>query len=280
MRLISSFRDFYDGAQGADREREPVFTRKTVEENISWGDKRRQAELEPFWSLGNTDNLPWCDGFSRAEVHSVRVAFCGKGYVFYKWDERLFTTPMELEEYVRALPPRKDDPYGGNPQKALLKTFGELSDDRGIRVYGAPLPTRKNWERLNFQSVVDMPTELFRREGTPILSWGSQMDMYERYRVHGTDGGPILVKNPNLQKMQLHRVWPVAWVWQELDMFLGNQMATQFDPSSARTDELARDYHGFDDMSFKNVAPGERKLRRKQNKERKRGSAAAQEGTQ
>lgn len=94
MRLISNFRDFYDGAQGTDREPEPVFVRNTEETLIPWEDKKRLAELEPFTGFADRKHMPWSHEFDNAGVDRVRIAFCGKGYAFYRWQERLFATPM------------------------------------------------------------------------------------------------------------------------------------------------------------------------------------------
>jgi hypothetical protein len=269
MRLISNFRDFYDGAQGTDREPAPVFVRNTEETLIPWEDKKRLAELEPFTSFADREHMPWIHEFDNVGVDRVRVAFCGKGYAFYRWQERLFVTPMDLEAYARGLPEQESHPALPSNRKLLVRAFDRLEAGQAWDAHSAPLPTKKGWERSDFKNVVDLPSDLFRQEGTPMLSWGSQMDSYHAYHAHGRRPGTVLVKNPNLQLLGLHRWWTVGWVWQELDMYLGNQMASQFDPASARTDELARDYHGFDAYSFKNTAPGQKKARRQANKQHK-----------
>lgn len=277
MRLISNFRDFYDGAQGADRERTPIFNRMTVEEHVPWSNLRRLKELEPFVDRIYGHKMPWAAALSEEGVRTLHIAFCGKAYAFYSLADRLFTTPMELEAWVRAsletgdAKMAYDDPLGKS-RKRLLHAFDGYAAGRGLSYTSAPLPSKKGWEQSGFESVADLPVELFRREGVPMLSLGSQIESsYEWHERYGqAPPGFVLVKNPRLEKLRMRRVWSVPWVWQEIDMFLSNQMATQFDPASARTDKLALHYHGFDEHSFKNVAPGSRKAKRRENRERKK----------
>lgn len=285
MRIISKYRDFYDGLGGSDRENLPLYTRQTSEEHVSYDNLKRVASLQPFWDFAS--RVPWCDAFdgtkqdshyNRTCVETLRIAFCGKAYFFYIWDNRPFATVMDLEAYVRGLPEDKtkyptsysDGAVRESGRQALVKAFDEAQNKRvkpSFIHWNKPRVNAEGWAQSGI-AVTDMPAELFRQEGSPILYWGTADD--QAYRRPEPKSGRYLTKNPCLQSLRLERVWDPTWVWQELDMYLGNQMATQFDPASARTDELARDYHGFDEYSFKNTAPGQKKVRRRENKQRKR----------
>jgi len=281
MKLITDFKDFYDVGRASDFEPTPVFERKQVEEIINTGDKRRWASLGAFAEprLGNAnrvDRVPWHQNFdhnSYSKVTRVWLAFCGHLYFWYKWDGILFSSIAELRTYVRAKPPKhKHDPdYDRVDWRriCLLEIFDEFDGRNPRSPWSSPPPTDKAWEASGLGRE-PLPAELFRQEGAPYFRWGSDLRDYATSHVPDADGY-VLTKNPSLAKLGLTRKWDALETWQQIDQYLGNEMVTQFDPNSARTDELARDYHGFDDKSFKNTAPGARKENRRRNKAEKRG---------
>jgi hypothetical protein len=58
--------------------------------------------------------------------------------------------------------------------------------------------------------------------------------------------------------------------FQEISMFLGNQLAETDDAQRTTGDDrIIAQSKGFDDQSFRTASPGERKVRRKQNRIRK-----------
>lgn len=79
----------------------------------------------------------------------------------------------------------------------------------------------------------------------------------------------ILVKDPVLQDIGFPSVMDPFTAFQELTMWLGAQARPEKDLVEI-SDEIMRDEKGFDEWSFKNKAPGAKKLRRKENKRRKR----------
>ena len=57
---------------------------------------------------------------------------------------------------------------------------------------------------------------------------------------------------------------------QEIDMFLGNNMATQMDPTTTRDDTDIAESKGFNNKSFRNRAPSAKKARRREKKKRRK----------
>lgn len=272
MKLISNFKDFYDVGRAADFEPKPVFLRERTEEIIPYKDLKRWASLGEFAKLADNSRVPWHPGFRDAGVRKVWLAFCGNLYFWYRWDEKLFASISSLREHVRSLTPPKFSYWNTNEdfgRKRLVEVFDETDALSTRGPWGCPPPTDKAWEASKLGRE-ELPAEIFRQEGAPYFRWGSDKRDLEG---HGDCSDPSLTKNPSLKNLGVFRVWDANETWQEIDQYLGNEMATQFDPNSARTDELARDYHGFDDMSFKNAAPGARKERRRQNKAAKREKA-------
>lgn len=277
MKLISDFKDFYDVGRASDFEPTPVFERKRVEEVISYGDKKRWASLGKFGDFRtNADRVPWHPSFDdglRSGVHNVWLAFCGHLYFWYQWDELLFSSLAELREYVRAKPEARFGEFSlvEGSRKRMVEAFDEFDGRNPRSTWGSPPPTDEAWEASGLGRE-PLPADLFRQEGAPYFRWGSDARDYTP-RMTPRPEGAFLTMNPSLAKLGVFRKWDAHETWQQIDQYLGNEMATQFDPNSARTDELARDYHGFDDKSFKNTAPGARKENRRRNKAEKRGEA-------
>lgn len=121
----------------------------------------------------------------------------------------------------------------------------------------------QKWQQDNSTVLQREYDDLHRHLGTPLF-----------LIVPGTYGrGLCLVKNPVLSKVAFQGIVDAWSMWQSLDFFLGNNMATQMDPDSARTNQGIIDAHGFNEQSFRSVAPGERKARRRENRKRKRDTA-------
>lgn len=314
MKLVSSFKDFYDILAGVDTDPTPLFVRETQPIPVRHNDKQAHADLEPFWSWATAATAPGLAGWDdrgpwAVYVDHVWLAFCGKGYHFYKFLDRLYRLPSELEAAMRAADARDLM----SQHHSEFKTFGAMWDNIHKRAaektllnkrYNAATrqwshlepPTDEGYERWG-KGVIDLPAELFRKVNAPYFVLGrrwpnhvTHMDarvrdaFAARYPDFGLDKHYInyysvahefdfVTLLPDLKALGLHRLWDPYETWQAVEGYLGNEMARQFDPASARTDELARDYHGFDEWSFKNRAPGERKARRRENKERKRGAA-------
>jgi len=76
--------------------------------------------------------------------------------------------------------------------------------------------------------------------------------------------------NPRLALLDMQSTFDPFTAFQEISVFLGNQLAT-IDESQRTTgdDCIIAASKGFDDQSFRTASPGERKVRRKQNRIRK-----------
>ncbi|MCB0825624.1 MAG: hypothetical protein KDC26_05505 [Armatimonadetes bacterium] len=82
-----------------------------------------------------------------------------------------------------------------------------------------------------------------------------------------------IIKNPRLANLKMESDLDPFTMMQELEMYLGNQLSTR-DESALTTgsdEDIAR-AKGFDEQSFRTSAPGNKKLNRKKNRERKKGS--------
>ncbi len=80
-----------------------------------------------------------------------------------------------------------------------------------------------------------------------------------------------ITTNPVLEALGMRRWIDPFTCYQEIAMYLGNQLAQpDIAPQSVGSDKDLAKAKGFDEQSFRTAAPGQKKLNRKANKERKR----------
>jgi len=70
-----------------------------------------------------------------------------------------------------------------------------------------------------------------------------------------------LIKNPCLADLDFFKVVSPFEAYQEISMFLGNELAKQEDPAPARDKDLIA-AHGFDKFSFRKEGPPKRKIKK------------------
>jgi hypothetical protein len=69
--------------------------------------------------------------------------------------------------------------------------------------------------------------------------------------------------NPCLRADSFQKIKTPVEAFQEISMYLGNQLVHQMDPVSACADEILRDKKGFDKWSFRRHKEESKKLRKK-----------------
>ena len=261
MRLISKFKDYYDGLQGTDREATPLYLRTESREVIDSKDKARIAEIQALVDAWVLFPSPPQNVFIRTRF----LGFCGKIYPFYLWEGGAYDTPEDLVAAAIAAPEPREHNRRMDHQR-LIRAAEDPTNWGGWSGGG-----RTNWMRWEAQGaprLEESHTDLFRDFDTPVFT------------LHRSRQGLVVTKNPCLQELGWHRRLPPYQAWQSIDMYLSNQLARQEDPESKWepiSDELRRDAHGFDNKSFKSGAPSEKKARRKLNRKRKREQADAEQ---
>lgn len=90
--------------------------------------------------------------------------------------------------------------------------------------------------------------------------------LHEKAPIIAVDGDLIRI-NPNLRKMDFHTIMDPFTAYQELSMFLGNNMAQQLDPVPKTTDELKAHAHGYDKWSFRTHKEDSKKYKKRKAKE-------------
>jgi len=265
MRLISKFRDYYDVAQASDIESKPLYMRKNELIKFKSGSYVVNADHVMVDRLGAAltmyEALP-----SSAYGKRVVLGVCGVLTPAYVWDGYFLRGASEL---AMLLATRKSDAEWPSDRKAEEKKWRASAEAMrkgdATNWLSRGKCTLKGWKTFEADFSADLAKAhdvVFRDFDVPL------------FLISSKHGDMVIELNPNLKDLGYHRVEGAFILWQRIDMYLGNQLAKQVDPLPME-DKYRRDAHGFDDKSFKNVAPGERKARRRANKKSKKEKGKA-----
>lgn len=232
VRIVSRFKDFYDGVRALDREDTPLYVRDTHRIELSALSMRERREL--FARLGPL----WRDGIVPPDprvvpkAERVVVGFCGHVFSGYIVSGEMCWSLGEVEAtVVRHLPHRAQHEH-------------VLDDLRSTRVWAyAPTLNAATWAH----HVEHRPSRI---AAGPFLALRAPI-------VVVTDSAVIV--NPSLREYHFAaRLDPYA-AWQELSLFLGNTLLLDAPPPPRPIDDALRAHtHGFDKSSFRNTKQREK----------------------
>ena len=250
MRIISKFSDYYDGVNYSDT---PIWERKQIKiplQEHRFTQKDRNDSVLSNEQLDYVkelyDSIPEIDpdytehtGGYQGSLYGNRViGFCGKVYIVHrllKKDERNLN--IELHKAFIDIEKYKEEFVNLYKYKETHKHKWER---RSFKFYGfghkkGHPKTFDEWHKTYNNNKT---SKLFLDLNTPLF-----------YIHRGS-----LVVNPCMKDKGLHTLFDVWTVSQEIEMFLGNNLASQMDPDCILTDEGKRDAHGFNNTSFKNTS--------------------------
>lgn len=259
VRIISSFRDYYDSAVGHDDVAVPVYVRETGTVGVRapggrggryWQDDDDPEAAEAARALdAEVTRLLDVEQDGLFEpVTPVLLGFCGA----LAWGWRLdgtcrWTAPALLD----ALEARPMD-YHGSRKHFLEELRWHRKAPHGL-VASPPRPFDLGHRRPGIVTVfrvLDAPCFLLE----PGNWWGTQV---------------TIVRNPPLGPLGFARVLDPYSARQAVETFLSNELARQVDPMDDIGDDDLRDMKGFDGRSFR-ADPGGPTRKRKKGK---RGSS-------
>lgn len=254
MKIISKFKDYYDGATGI-YDPVPHYIRKTEDEFVRYLPKEKAGALKEAIDL--LDSMP-----SYRTNRSGIVFFCGRCYPFYEeiicQDYRNIVYPIkkrcfydiqkligQLEENIKLC-----HPNGRREKAEVLKTLREtkigrttlMGNNLSIATWDTFVPTGK---KIHQKPFVEFSTPVF---------------VLEKARPYSREH---LTINPQLKSYDFASAVSPYEAYQEISMFLGNELSSQMDPNIQRTDNDIRDSKGFDDWSFRRHKEESKKYPRK-----------------
>ena len=231
MRIISKFHDYYDSVGAYDQERSRIYLRNPVQHEISY---HQGAEIKRF--LDSYRVLDFYDTYDHLEYLTL-VGFCGKWYTRYSDVVRFASTASELAAKIQKY--LDEDDIGDRDVSGVHKSAIN-------RLLGSG---RSMWAR-RVGEVITPSDEFFIALGAPAISIRK--------------GKRITVDiNPRLQDYEFASVLDPYTAYQELDMYMNNQLAQIVDVPAPMTDALKVHSHGYDKWSFRTHAADSAKARRK-----------------
>jgi hypothetical protein len=245
MRIISSFRDYYDGCQKHGQDREVVYVRETKEIVINAEDKK----FDQFYS-SSKPKLRSLNG--RVVRGTVLVGFAGKIYpglssygLGFDRDprreepEKVFSSPCFFDEktFHYHVFPRINRRYS-----CLLSTF-----DGRIPVSSMSLEQKRKRNLEIFREAISLDFSafdyLFEEFPAFILNLCEQQVWGRALKIKGFG-------NPRLEPTEFYRALDPFSAFQNLHMFLSNK-AKEEKPMPIISDEMRAQSKGFDKWSFR-----------------------------
>lgn len=234
MRIISNFKDYYDSAQGYGIDPKLVYIRKQEDfclearELWSWstgyGERKSEYnEKAKIFSYLNAEQILHCDSLGAGII-----AFCGKLYPFWYNEEATF---YNIDEIVKYLKGRMGKFTFYHHDKYIIESL--LSNEKRTGIFRRL--NRYTWKKLQEEYNFSVPDSFHLYFKSPIVA-------VEQRRI---------LVNPRLKDYGFARIVDPYTAFQEISMFLGNNMATQMDPEVHISDKIRAESKGFDDWSFR-----------------------------
>lgn len=239
MRIISKFKDYYDGIQGLGFDDKLVFVRHT--DNIIVKEKEIEEYLNKIsykgFSSYKSDEYRAKQMFSIPywEIKSNLLIFCGKIYTYY------------VASFIH-----NDNKIYAWSINDLIKYFKLNIEYSKSTTHWQPLFWNKNnftneYSRLETSFKANINTDISDfciKYNCPIIL----CEEAEKYS-HKIK----LILNPNLKNMNFQRVFNPYQAYQELEMFLGNVLVNDNDKMIKLSDEDRLYKAGFDKWSFRKM---------------------------
>jgi len=241
MRIISSFKDYYDIGLSFGVDPVLVYVRET--RTVAYKDQSHFKEIASI--INQMVAFDYIDSNVR---HGV-LAFCGKAYPFYEIGgpithlssqykpQAVLYSYKAFEKFAKTY---KSDSISRSRYGTVQGEIKRRKEKKKL-FYDKAYPWREFDNEFIGKTISDKP---FIEENAPII-----MIYGNRYSGGGLQDSIII--NPRLREHRfVTQVDPVV-TFQELAMYVGNNLAKQVDPSEKFSDELKRDIAGFDGWSFR-----------------------------
>ena len=220
MRIISKFKDYYDSCMKQGMDRSLVYVRKREEiglDKVSDSlNEKKYKKMESgylYYRRNMKSDHPFFD------VRQGAIAFCGKIYPYLSCKDQFFYSLESFEKH-----------------------FEEFKKRYPNRIHSAKEYFKKNPVSENEAIFLELSVPVFtiHQEET----WISKSRRYDRTWT--------LIKNPLLKDYQFYKIFDTFTTYQEIQMFLGNQLCETQEADVPVGDDvdLAKS-KGYDKWSFR-----------------------------
>jgi len=249
MKIISSFKDYYDLGLSVDKDELPIFVRQEKIFAISKANIKI-TEIYKKISAFNQKLPPCPPGFNKSVV-----AFCGKVYPFYhydyldKSDENKSKTAccFNLNSYKNAILMIDDKKI----REAALK-YIEDNLNKVIRYFNWKTTENTASSFVNIGKGFTIDDSIFRDIEAPIMI----TDMNKQHRE--------LIINPRLNKYGFQSCFDPFMAYQELSMYIGNNLIdTSRNIPRPISDKMKAETKGFDIWSFRRHKTDDSKFKKR-----------------
>ncbi|HUV84907.1 MAG TPA: hypothetical protein VMV86_04310 [Methanosarcinales archaeon] len=260
MRIISSFRDYYDSGIAYGIDPDLLYVRETRVQKID----NKNPMGKHLHELQNAFGT-----LAEFEGHKGVIAFCGKLYPFYEVNTDSMPgfcfsynkTFFSFKEMQDAFNEEYQDKilFCLKQKLKILKLCEVKSVESFVKTIRAHIKelTKPNryWSKMKLAPIEHDQTyigkrvsdDMFRAEKSPII----MVDSFDRLNK-------AVTVNPRLQDYGFASVMDPVTAFQELSAFLGSNLVEQKDPNPPMSDELKSEIHGFDKWSFRK--PGKKSI--------------------
>lgn len=247
MRIISKFKDYYDGCNYDNSISSGVFERHTSELPIDWVSHHHGIIA---------------DGCNSYDLHTGLIGFCGRLYPYVEYKSYgkpssfiyTFEEFDELRNEIVLIKPKRNIWYSGSGimkdwnKKDLARIWFDCDFKtlQGIKDTGLPV-----WlsEKRCYSGVFP--------------NWPNVQNLFYEHKVPcfvikhtdikgAANTGHSLILNPCLKDYMFYRVIDPYICWQEIEYFLSNELVKPDDPYiEPISDKLKAESHGFNKESFR-----------------------------
>lgn len=218
MRIISDYTDYYDSVQHWNQGDERIWIRKKLDVTYS--------TIAPFSQYGQSVLNNW-----------ILVGFCGKLYPanVIQIDA---SYPRTYPHYIEAY---EEYDFDYDPSvKEKKETWGDW--DRSAKVNA--------WHEIKnhpyfLKHFLEMRVPIFTVRFNDSRRWQEMRDNGRSQIAVDID------YQPSLESLGFYRIFDSYSAYQEIDMYLNNQLAQADDPAQITDNIVMRDAKGFDEWTFK-----------------------------
>ncbi len=264
MRIISKFHDYYDSALSYGIDPNLLYIRTEQEcrfgydsdKGESWKEIPKDVSPnihEAFKSLWPIfSKIPKSIRYGKTSDDEFKISpkiigFCGKIHLCMEIDDvNYFSPQMFVAKY---------------PQETLDRL--KIKRNYLKEILDVPQPrwsdqlTYEGWKKLTDEYEQNTYDSVFIEIGQPIFVIKRDLSSGWRNAVQ------IIILNPNLRKQNFQIIKSASEAFQEISMYLGNQLVMVKDPKPIISDTIMRDKKGFNEWSFKTHSADSGKPRRR-----------------